>query len=82
MSPLHRISLEPRSGIWLIFYETLITSTLTAQGGVYYEQQLLRIFPDYDRAVQYALFVKYNRKIDTPLIVRDDSQRNVRLRKA
>ena len=82
MFPLHRISLEPRSGIYLLFYETLITSTLTAQGGVYYEQQLLRIFPNFDRAEKAALFVISDRKIDTPLIVRDDSKKNVRLRKA
>ena len=71
----HRVALEPRSGIWLLFYETL-----NSQFRGLYRQQLLRIFRDFDTAEIAALFVIGDRKAKTPLIVRDDSQRNVMLR--
>lgn len=80
MNPTHRIALEARSGIWLMFYETLITSLLRRQPKGCYEQQLLRIFTDFDKAEKAALFVISDRKINPPLIVRDNSQRNVMLR--
>ena len=70
--PTHRIALEPRSGIWLMFYETLYRGFYKG----YYKQQLLRIFRDFDTAENMALFVIIDRKITSPLIVRDDSEKN------
>lgn len=87
MNPTHRIALEARSGIWLMFYETLITNSLRRLPEGSYEQQLLRIFGHsiesefrFDFAEKTALFVISDRKINAPLIVRDNSQRNVMLR--
>lgn len=73
----HRISLEPRSGIWLLFYETLIYPL----EGVY-KQQLLRIFKDFDSAEEAAFLMIKDRKVNSPLIVRDDSHRHEILRQA
>ncbi len=69
----HRVALEPRSGIWLLFYESLIHKG-------FYKQQLLRIFKDFDSAEEAALFVISDRKINCALIVRDDSKKNVMIR--
>jgi len=83
MFPLHRIALEPRSGIWLLFYETLIKfSPQRYSLKNCYEQQFLRIFHNFDVAKKAADFEKVVRYIDTDIIIRDDSQRNVRLRNA
>lgn len=71
----HRIAIEPRSGIWLMFYETL-----HSQFRGLYRQQLLRIFKEFDTAEKVALFQISDRQISSPLIVRDDSQKNVMLR--
>ncbi len=73
MNDNHRIAIEFRSGIWLMFYETLIRKAI-------YRQDLLRIFRSYDAAEKAALFVIRDRQINTPLIVRDDSKKNVMLR--
>lgn len=89
MNPNHRIALEPRSGIWLLFYETReVTNNFYKQQG-YYKQQLIRIFGHrinskvrFDTAKRAALFVIADRGINTPLIIRDDSQRNVTIRRA
>ena len=78
--PTHRIALEPRSGIWLMFYETLITSSLRKQPDGSYEQQLLRIFTNFYTAETKALFLKADRHINSDIIIRDDNQRNVMLR--
>jgi len=78
----HRISLELRSGIWLLFSETLISPYSRL-----YKQELLRIFGHrikadarFTAAEKAALFVIRDRKINSPLIVRDNSERNVILR--
>lgn len=78
--PTHRIALEPRSGIWLMFYETLITSSLRKQPDGSYEQQLLRIFNDFASAEIEALLLINDRHINSDIIIRDDNQRNVMLR--
>lgn len=77
---MHRVALEFRSGIWLMFYETL------KRKGIY-KQQLLRIFGHrirtqirFDTAERAALFVISDRKVNTPLIVRDDSKKDVMIR--
>ena len=75
---MHRVTLEFRSGIWLLFYETLVRKGI-------YKQQLLRIFGHrikdrYETAERNALFVISDRHIDSALIVRDDSQKNKRFR--
>lgn len=88
--PTHRIALEPRSGIWLLFYETLISSPhIRPQEDGLYKQQLLRIFghcisPEirFTTAEEAAFLIIEDRQIKAALIVRDDSQRNVMLRKA
>lgn len=87
--PTHRIAIEPRSShgqeIWLLFYETLITYYLKWQGEGSYEQQLLRIFncPECrEIAEAIAIREKNRRKIIVDVIIRDNSQRHVRLRKA
>lgn len=79
--PVHRISLEERSGIWLMFYETL-----TSFKG-FYKQELLRIFGHrirtelrFEAAKLAALCLIADRKITAPLIVRDDSKKNVTVR--
>ena len=79
---MHRVALEFRSGIWLMFYETL------RRKGIY-KQELLRIFGHristkirYDTAEKAALFVISDRKVNAPLIVRDDSLRNQAIRPA
>lgn len=85
MDPLstHRISIEERSNIYLLFYETLITSEyVQPQENGSYKQQLLRIFKDFKGAEAHALQMKIDRHINTEIIVRDDSQRNVMLREA
>lgn len=73
---MHRVALEFRSGIWLLFYETLVRKGI-------YKQQLLRIFGHrisakirYETAERKALFVISDRHIETLLIVRDDSQKH------
>lgn len=71
----HRVSLEERSGIWLLFYESLISCKNI------YEQQLLRIFKDFDRAENTALFVISDRHVKCPLIVRDNSEKDKMFRK-
>lgn len=78
---IHRISLEPRSGIYLMFYETLHYLVFYKSRG-YYTQQLLRIFKDFDTAEKAALAVIIDRKVNCPLIIRDDSYKNKMLRPA
>lgn len=82
MNELHRVSLEPRSGIWLLFYET----QMSFKG--FYKQDLVRIFGHriraevrFETAKLAALFMIADRKITAPLIVRDDSKKNVMVRK-
>ena len=69
----HRISIEPRSGIYLLFYETLIAKGI-------YKQQLLRKFNDFESAEKAATFEKLIRHIDSDVILRDDSQKNKMIR--
>lgn len=80
MNELHRVSLEEHSGIWLLFYETQ-----TSFKG-FYKQDLIRIFGHRikDRfaiAEAAAKWLMRDRKITAPLIVRDDSKKNVMVRK-
>ena len=72
----HRIAIEERSGIWLLFHETLIT----AEG--YYEQELIRIFRNFDTAETGAVQEKIDRQIYTPTIIRDDNLKFERYREA
>lgn len=80
--PTHRIAIEQRSGIYLMFYETLIISDSRRQAEGRYEQQLLRIFNDFVKAEKAALFVISDRKVNSPLITRDDTLKNIILRPA
>lgn len=89
--PVHRIAIEPRSGIWLLFYETLISSPyIRPQEDGFYKQQLLRIIGHrisseirFETAQKIALIEIAKRKVTYPLVyVIDDSQKNVMLRKA
>lgn len=75
-----RIALESRSGIWLMFYERRYRP-----GEMY--QQLLRIFGHrihpkvrFEMAKLAALCEMTDRHIKSPLIVRDNSKRNVMIR--
>ena len=77
MMDYHRIALEPRSGIWLMFYETLVTSYSKV-----YEQRLLRIFKSFDSAKAAAILEFRKRQISAPLIIRDDSEKDEMFRKA
>lgn len=70
----HRIAIEPRSGIWLMFYETL-----TSFKG-FYKQQLLRIFKDFDAAEVGAVQEKIDRKLYNPTIIRDAGKKDVTIR--
>lgn len=79
--PRHRISLEPRSGIWLMFYETLISS-LRRQAKNSYKQELVEVFNDFDIAKQVALVEINNRRVECELIVRNNRQRYEILRRA
>lgn len=79
----HRIALEERSGIWLLFYETL-----TSFKG-FYKQQLIRIFGlrintklRFATAEKEAKWLISDRQIKSPLIVRDDSKKDVTIRTA
>lgn len=72
----HRISLEPRSGIWLMFYETLVSPYRKI-----YRQQLLRLFKNLDTAKEAAILEFRKRQISAPLIIRDNSQKNEMFRK-
>jgi len=65
MFPLHRIALEPRSGIWLLFYETLFNSN---QG--LYKQQLLQIFGHRIKAKIRFMVAEKERNYKTSLKVR------------
>lgn len=75
----HRVALEPRSGIWLLFYETLHEVKFYAKQGLY-KQQLLQIFKDFDAAATRVQGEKIVRNIFTETIVRDDSHRDESLR--
>lgn len=80
MNPTHRIALEPRSGIWLLFYETLHHVKLYRENG-YYKQRLLRqVGANKLYAKQVAESVKNRMGLFTDVIVRDDSHRDERLR--
>lgn len=79
--PVHRVAIEERSGIWILFYETLTTF----KG--FYKQQLIRIFGHrinhkvrFVTAEKAALWIIADRKVNSPLIVRDDSKKNVAVR--
>lgn len=72
----HRIAIEPRSGIWLMFYETL-----TSFKG-FYKQQLLRIFKDFDAAEEAAFLMIEDRHITSELIIRDADKKDVAIRTA
>jgi len=76
----HRIALEPRSGIWLLFYETKELYNIHYSQLGLYKQQLVRIFTNFDKAEEAAMFMIADRKISCPLIVRDDSHRNEMMR--
>lgn len=91
--PTHRIALEPRSGprfgIWLLFYETLCDYRPVVYNTGHYKIQLIRIFGHrikselrFEAAKLAALKIISDRNIESPLIVRDDSQKNEMLRKA
>lgn len=74
--PTYRMAIEPRSGIWLLFLETL---SITFG---HYEQQLLQICKSKSLAENVANIEKTIRHLDTETIIRDESQRHIKLRKA
>lgn len=73
--PKHRMAVEERSGIWLLFYETL-TSPYSRR----YEQQLLRIYHSRITAEDGAIPLFEKWAISTPVIVRNDSRKDKMLR--
>jgi hypothetical protein len=70
---VERIALEPRSGIWLMFYETLVDPCSKRCA---YEQELLRIFKGLGHAKEGAIIEFRKRSISAPLVIRDDSQKD------
>jgi len=64
----HRMAIEPRSGIWLVFYEILLMRV--------YEQELLEISNSREEAEKIAYDEKIARKIYTPTIVRGDGEKD------
>jgi len=79
----HRIALESRSGIWLMFYETLISyvNVNVDYTQFTYKQQLLRIFKSRNIAEKAAISEGIKRRIRSPILLRDDSKKNEMLRK-
>lgn len=75
----HRVAIEFRSGIWLMFYETWVPSRCR------YEQEFLRIVSRSEAsepAEVEAVQEKIDRKLYNPTIIRDDNRKNKRFRKA
>jgi len=64
----HRVSIESRSGIWLIFYEILSLGI--------YKQQLLEVSNSREEAETIADGKKIARRIYTRTIVRDDGEKD------
>lgn len=64
----HRIAIESRSGIWLMFYETLLMG--------HCEQKLLEISNSREEAEAIADRVKIAKRISTRTIVRGDGEKD------
>ncbi|KKN74463.1 hypothetical protein LCGC14_0390830 [marine sediment metagenome] len=71
----HRVAIEVRSGIWLLFLETEFKNG--------YKQELVRIFGHRIRieirfmtAEKAGMLMIADRHIETPLIIRDDFYKN------
>ncbi len=75
--PKQRVAVESRSGIWLLFFETLTTPYSRK-----YEQRLIRIYHSFITAKDGAILLFNKIPICTPLIVRDDEFKDKILRPA
>lgn len=76
MNDNHRIAIEFRSGIWLMFLETMFRKGI-------YRQRLLRIVSRTEEsgpAEVEAVQEKVDRQIYTPTIIRDDSKKDAVMR--
>lgn len=74
---MRRVAVESRSGIWLLFLETLTTPYSRL-----YEQRLIRIFHTFITAKDGAILIFRKWSISVPLIVRDDSDKDEMFRRA